>query len=105
MRNAMFQLGLVVIGVTSVHAVKLLQTSSFHTHISPASAPERVLAIQGNDTIKMAGSEGDYYLTTANPGRWKIIVDAKRPYQNANLEVVDIRPGADVDLGDITLKQ
>lgn len=105
MRNAMLQLGLVLIGVTSVHAVKLLQTSSFHAHISPATAPERVLAIQGSDTIKMGGSEGDYYLTTANPGRWRIFVDAKKPYRDASLEVEDVKPGSDVDLGNIILKQ
>lgn len=105
MRNTMFQLILVVIGVTSVHAVKLLQTSSFHAHVSPAFAPERVLAIQGRDTIKMMGSEGDYYFSTANPGRWKIFVDAKKPYRNADLEVNDIKPGTEMDLGEITLQK
>ena len=105
MRNAMVQLGLVLIGVSSVHAVKMLQTASVHTRIFPVDAAERVVAIQGKDSIKMLGSEGDYYLTAVNPGRWKIWVDAKKPYRNTDLEVEDIKPGTERDLGDIILQK
>lgn len=105
MRNALLQLGLVLIGVTSVHAVKLLQTASIHTRIFPIDAAERVIAIQGEDSVKMLGSEGDYYLTAVNPGNWRVWVDAKKPYRNADLQVTDIKPGTEKDLGDIVLQK
>jgi len=105
MKNAIVQLGMVLIGVTSVHAVKLLQTSSLHTKIFPGEAAEEVWAVQGRDSVRMQCSDGDYYLTTANPGRWKVYVDAKRPYKSVYLEVQDIKPGTDRDLGIITLQQ
>lgn len=103
MRNALLQLGLVLIGVTSVHAVKLLKTSSFHARVFPAEAVEKVVAIQGKDSISMYGSEGDYFLTTANPGHWRILVSTKEPYRNASIDVLDVKPGSDRDLGEIDL--
>ena len=53
----MVQLVLVLIGITSVHAVKLLQTSSLHAPIYPATttAAEKVRAIHGKDSLSMIG--------------------------------------------------
>jgi len=106
MRNALLQLGLVMIGVMSVHAVRLLQTSSLHARVFPAGAAEQMIAIQGKDSIRMAASsEGDFYLTTANPGHWQLLVNARAPYRDANLEVRDVKPGSDIDLGEIVLER
>jgi hypothetical protein len=105
MKNAIVQLGLVLICISSVHAVKLLQTSSFHTRVFPSGAADGVWAIQGTDSIRMQGSDGNYYITTLNPGHWRIWVDAKSPYRNAELEVMNIRPGANKDLGEIRLEK
>ncbi|HEY4205555.1 MAG TPA: hypothetical protein VGM31_02040 [Puia sp.] len=52
MKNAMLQLVLVLIGITGVHAVKLLQTSSNHAHIHPAAAAEKAPAIHKTDSLK-----------------------------------------------------
>ena len=98
MRNAMVQLCLVLIGVTSVHAVKLLQTSSLHVTILPAAETDKVWAVQGKDSIRMAGNDGEYYLSAVHPGRWQIIVEAKKPYLNSCFEEVTIGPGAEKDL-------
>jgi hypothetical protein len=105
MRNAMVQLCLVLIGVTSVHAVKLLQTSSLHVVIFPAEGTEKVWAIQGKDSINMAGVDGEYYLSAVSPGHWQVHVVAKKPYQNASLKEVTIGPGTEKDLGQISLRK
>lgn len=103
MRNAVVQLCLVLIGITSVHAVKLLQTSSLHATILPVEAAEKVWAIQGKDSVKMTGIDGEYYLPTVHPGRWQIHIEAKKPYNNACFETITIGPGVEKDLGEITL--
>jgi len=54
MKKAMVQLALVLIGITSIHAVKLLQTSSLHPRVYPATA-EKVWAIHDKDSLKMIG--------------------------------------------------
>ncbi len=98
MRNAMVQLCLVLIGVTSVHAVKLLKTSSLHVTILPAEETDKVWAVQGKDSIRMVGADGQYYLSTVNPGRWQIVVVSKKPCLNTCFEEVTIGPGIEKDL-------
>lgn len=105
MRNAMVQLCLVLIGVSSVHAVKLLQASSMHTKVFPADAAEKVYAIQGKDTSKMTGTGGEFYLTAIHPGLWQIHVEAKKPFRNATLKGIELHPGSDRDLGRIQLSE
>ena len=104
MRNAMVQLCLVLIGVTSVHAVKILKTSSLHVTILPAEETDKVWAVQGKDSIRMVGVDGQYYLSTVNPGRWQIIIEAKQPYVNTCFEEVTIDPGTEKELGEIKLQ-
>jgi hypothetical protein len=103
MRNAIVQLVLVIIGVSSIHAVKLLQTSSFHVRISPANGAERVWAIQGKDSIEMTNVNGEFFLRSINPGQWRVSVEAVEPYKDVQFNVDDIKPGFDRDLGEIRL--
>lgn len=103
MRNALVQLGLVLLGVTSVHAVKILQTASLRAHISPAEGVEQVWAFQGVDSIRLSGGNGQYFVNEIPSGNWLIRVDAKKPYRIMNVEVADVRPGIEKDLGEIRL--
>jgi hypothetical protein len=102
MRNAMVQLCLVIIGVSSIHAVKLLQTSSFHVQMLPADGADKVWAIQGRDSLEMTNVDGQYYLRSINPGYWQISVEANAPFRNARYKVT-VKPGGDRDLGQIRL--
>ena len=102
----MVQLALVLIGISSVHAVKLLQTSSLHTRVSPAAAADKVWAIHGKDSLRMIGNDdGQYYLLTIHPGAWELKVDAKKPYKDISVKAIDVEPGKEKDLGSITLEQ
>jgi len=51
----MVQLALVLIGITSVHAVKLLQASSLSAHVYPTAAAEKVWTVHDKDSLKMIG--------------------------------------------------
>jgi hypothetical protein len=104
MRNAIVQLVLVIIGISSIHAVRLLQTSSFHVRMYPADGAGRVWAIQGKDSLEMMNMNGQYFLRTINPGRWQISVEANTPYRDARFNVGDVKPGTDMDLGEIRLR-
>lgn len=104
MRSAMVQLVLVIIGITSIHAVRLFEKSSFHVRMFPATGVEKVLAIQGRDTVEMSNINGEYYLRSISPGYWRIAVKAKAPYEDAGYETT-VRPGTDTDLGQIRLRE
>jgi lauroyl/myristoyl acyltransferase len=106
MKNAMVQLGLVMIGIVSIHAVKLLQTSTIHARISPATAAEKVWAIHGKDSLRMmSDAGGHYYFVTLHPGSWDLKVDARKPYKDIIVKSVDVRPGMEKDMGEFTLIQ
>lgn len=102
MRNAVVQLALVIIGVSSIHAARLLATSSFHLKITPAGAATRVQAIQGHDTVAMTNMNGIYYAQSVNPGRWQVLVTAMAPYRDLRYDLTT-RPGGDADLEEILL--
>ena len=101
----MVQLCLVIIGVSSIHAVRLLQTSSFHLRTFPADGADRVWAIQGKDSIEMMNVNGEYILRSINPGHWRVSVQANEPFRNVRYDVNDVRPGTDMDLGQIRLRK
>lgn len=103
MRNAMVQLCLVIMGISSIHAVKLMQTASFHVRILPATAAERVWAIQGHDSVAMTNVQGEYYVRAINPGNWQVSVEANAPYKDSRYEM-SVKPGIDKDLGQIRLQ-
>jgi hypothetical protein len=103
MRNAMVQLCLVIIGVSGIHAVRLLQTSSFHVRMFPADGADRVWAVHGRDSVEMMNINGEYILRSINPGQWEINVEATEPFHNTRFDVRDVKPGTDLDLGEIHL--
>ncbi len=103
MRNAMVQLCLVLIGVSSIHAVRLLQTSSFHVRLQPTNGADRVWAIQGKDSVEMTNIHGEYYIRSINPGSWQISVETREPYRNIRFPAIELKPGIDRDLGEIRL--
>lgn len=104
-RNALVQLTLVLLGVTSVHAVKLLQTASIRAKISPAGGAEKIWVIRGRDSVKMASGDGIYYLTTLPAGNWRIWIDAKKPYHDMDMQIPGVKAGLERDLGEIQLRQ
>ncbi len=102
MRNAIVQLILVIIGIYSIHAVRLLVTSSIHLRIRPAGAEKKVRALQGNDTLEMTGSNGVYMLRSISPGKWLVLITSAPPYQDARREL-SVNPGDNFDLGEVLL--
>jgi hypothetical protein len=101
----MVQLCLVIIGISSIHAVRLLQTSSFHVRMYPSGGAAHVWAVQGKDTLEMTNVNGEYILRSINPGSWQLAIEADTPYRNVRFDINDVKPGTDVDLGAIRLRK
>ena len=102
MRNAVVQLVLVIVGVSSIHAARLLATSSFRLRIDPSVSADKVLAIQGRDTLEMTRLNGAYSVRWINPGRWQVLVKASTPYKDWRYDLT-VGPGGTFDLGEIHL--
>lgn len=104
MRNAVVQLCVVIIGVLSIHAARLLSTSSIRIRIVPAGAAERVVAVRGRDSVPMTRAGQTYFLRTIDAGRWQVLVRAKAPYAD-HLTDLTIDPRTDLDLGAVQLNR
>ena len=104
MRNAAVQLCLLMIAITSVHAVKIMQSGSLQGKVYPANGAENVWAVKGNDSIKIRSSEGDFYITL-DPGRWKVVINARSPFRSMLFDTLVVKRGGIVDLGKINLQK
>jgi hypothetical protein len=104
MRNAAVQLILVIIGVSSIHAARLLATSSIHLRVRPDGKAFRVRAIQGADTLEMTHVNGIFFVRGINPGHWQVLVTAAAPFRDQRYDLTVLR-GSDADLGEMTLVQ
>jgi len=104
MRNAVVQLVLVIVGISSIHAARLLATSSFHLRIDPVGSADKVQAIQGHDTLEMTRMNGIYFVRWINPGHWEVLVKASAPNRDCRYNLT-AGPGGDFDLGEIHLPQ
>jgi hypothetical protein len=100
----MVQLVLVIIGVSSIHAARLLATSSFRLRVGPVGAAHKVMAIQAHDTVPMTSMNGVFYVRSINPGRWEVLISAGPPYKDLRYDLT-IGPGGDADLGYLRLTQ
>ena len=59
MKNAALQLVLVLVGVVSVHAVKILKNPPVHIKVVPKDPAKRILAVQGSDSAHTSGIDRD----------------------------------------------
>jgi len=71
----------------------------------PADGADRVWAVQGKDSIEMTNVNGEYFLRSINPGHWKVSVEANEPYRNTRFDISEVKPGTDVDLGEVRLRK
>ena len=53
----------------------------------------------------MMNINGEYFLRSINPGHWEISVEANEPYRSSRFDISDVKPGTDVDLGEIRLQK
>jgi hypothetical protein len=104
MRQALWVLIIIVAAISGLHARKLNQASIITGRVSPASAVNQVLAISGRDTSRTVLKDGAFILQLKT-GRYRIIINALRPYKDVIKEGIIAEPGKNTDLGEINLEQ
>ena len=93
-----------IIGVIALHSFGYNKAGSISGSIIPADGAVSVWAIQSPDTVKAVPANGMFSLT-ARPGNWKVIIDAKDPYQDVMMENVQVNDGKETSLGEIRLQK
>ena len=80
-----------------------LQTS-ITGKISPADGAEVVWAIGITDSVKAMVALGSFSIQV-KPGLYKLIVDAKEPLKDAQLDNLDVKENQILDVGEIILQK
>jgi hypothetical protein len=104
MRRGMLELCLIIIVVIGIHAERMLHNGSIEGRISPAKSSPSIIAVRGNDSVKVISNDGHFGMDL-QPGDWKLIF-ALKEFNGASTEKkVQVLEGKRVNLGEIRLTQ
>src|SRR6478672_11740057 len=95
-------LALIVLAA-GLFAFATLQGGSIKGKIIPADGASQVWAISSTDTLKAAISQGNFEISRAKAGTYKVFIDAIDPYKDVVKDGVQVNDGGTVDLGEIQL--
>jgi hypothetical protein len=104
MRRGFLELCLIIVAVIGIHAERLMHNGSIEGRITPAHSSPSVIAVRGNDSIKVSSKNG-HFGVDLRPGDWKLIFALKEFNSYPTEKNVQVLEGQRVDLGEIRLKQ
>jgi hypothetical protein len=104
MRRGMLELCLIIIVVIGIHAERLLHNGSIEGRVSPAVASPSIIAIRGNDSIRVSSNEGHFGMEL-QPGDWRLIFALKDFNGVSTEKKVQVQEGKRTNLGEIHLTQ
>jgi hypothetical protein len=105
MKFPSIQIALVTIAAAGLFSFFPYRDGSIRGSVTPAEGGVRAWAESADDTLKTPIINGSYEITGAKPGTYKVIIEAKPPYQNAAKDGVMVNDGQTSDAGEITLKK
>ncbi|HEY4935919.1 MAG TPA: hypothetical protein VII44_05030 [Puia sp.] len=104
MRRGFLELCLIIVVVIGIHAERLFHNGSIEGRISPALASPSVIAVRGNDSVKVNSNNGHFGMEL-QPGDWKLIFAVKELNGLPTEKKVQVFDGQRINLGEIRLSQ
>ncbi|HTE27207.1 hypothetical protein [Flavitalea sp.] len=104
MNNTALTLLGVVIAVIVLHAFKASQTSSVTGHMKIDPKGSRIVARQGNDSVKTPVAADGSFRISLTKGSWQLEMERfnnQKQVQNIFIDSMTIREPEDIDLGNI----
>lgn len=95
----------IALASVALFSFKNNEAASIKGSVTPAESAVNVWAIQGTDSLKATITDGAFSLAEVKPGTYQVVVEAKAPYKNLVKENVEVKEGAAVDLGSLSLEQ
>jgi hypothetical protein len=77
--------------------------SSITGKVKPPDGTEAIWLVSGKDSSRVSVVTGSFSVSV-NPGIYKLVIDAKSPFQDLYMENLEVKPGMTLDLGEIFLK-
>jgi hypothetical protein len=104
MHRGMLELGLIIIVVIGIHAERIFHNGSIEGSISPAKPASSVIAVRGNDSLKVNSTNGHFGMDL-QPGDWKLIFAVKDINSIPTEKKIQVLEGQRINLGEIRLTQ
>lgn len=105
MKKKILSVGIVAASLAGLFAFTTITGQTAITgKITPAEGAVGVWAINGKDTTKGNITSGAFTIEV-KPGTYKLIVDGKEPYKDAQLENLVVKQDQTLDAGEIILQQ
>jgi len=104
MQRGILELCLLIAVVIGIHAERLLHSGSIEGRISPSVGSPSVIAVRGNDSVKITSNNGHFGMEL-QPGDWKLIFAIKELNGIPIEKNVQILEGQRINLGEIRLNQ
>jgi hypothetical protein len=79
--------------------------TSIKGKITPAFYGVNAWAISETDTLYTSISDGSFEFPNAEPGIYKLIIEARSPYRNMAKEGIIVNEGQSTDIGELTLQK
>lgn len=95
----------VLAGCIALFAFNARFAGSIKGKVTPTDAAARIWAESATDTAHADIMDGAFEVPNLKAGTYKVVVEAKPPYQNMSKENVIVADGAPTDLGTITLNK
>jgi hypothetical protein len=104
MRRGMLELGLLIIIVIGIHAERIFHNGTVEGNISPAKPASSVLAVRGNDSLRVTPTDGHFGMEL-QPGDWKLIFAVKDVNTIPTEKKIQVLEGQRLNLGEIRLAE
>jgi len=105
MKKTILKFGVAGLAVLGFMSMKELAPATISGKITPVDAADAVWAIKDTDTLKATVSAEGAFQVEVKPGTWKLVVSAKAPYKNAEVNQVVVTEDKNTDAGEIKLEK
>jgi hypothetical protein len=104
MPRGLLELCLIIVVVIGIHAERIFHYGTIEGDISPARPSSSVIAVRGNDSLKITSTDGHFGMEL-QPGDWKIIF-ARQNFAKLPIErKIQVLEGQRINLGRIMLSE
>jgi hypothetical protein len=104
MQRGLLELCLIIVVVIGIHSERILHSGSVVGKISPGNQESSVIAVRGNDSVKVMANDGHFGMEL-QPGDWKLIIALKEYNSLPTEKRIQVQEGQRLNLGEIRLTQ
>jgi len=103
-KTTMALLGLAIAATTLV-SFQNVQPASIKGKITPAWYGVHAWAISKTDTLYTTITDGNFEFPNAEPGVYRIVIEARSPYRHMAKDGIEVKDGQPTDIGELSLQK